>query len=169
MKTQLLILFTLAFVATCAAQSITPVVISAGGGDTATGNVGLSWTVGEPVGETVSSTDVQVTQGFHQSHFEIISVEEHKELGFDITVYPNPATDVINVEMSFIGKLPAPQETAFKVVLTDNTGKVLMTETIQNTTAYKIVMQHYAQGQYILQITGTDGALYKSAQIIKLR
>ncbi|MBL4755338.1 MAG: T9SS type A sorting domain-containing protein [Flavobacteriales bacterium] len=169
MKAQLLILFTLACVATATAQSITPEVVSSGGGDTANGSGGLSWTIGEPVSESVSGTNAAVTQGFHQSHFEIISVEEHEELGFDISVFPNPATDFINIEMNFIGKLPAPQETQFTLVLTDNTGKIVMTETIKNTSAFKMAMQHYGQGQYLLQVTGADGALYKSALIIKLK
>jgi len=151
------------------AQSISPEVVSAGGGDSSNANARLSWTVGEPVVETVVGSNAQITQGFHQSHFEIISVEEHKELGFDILVYPNPATDAVKVEMNYTGDLPAPQDTEFNLVLTDLAGKLLITENIKNTNEHIIPMQDYATGQYLLQITGIDGGLHKSVQIIKLK
>lgn len=151
------------------AQSITPEVISASGGDTANGNVGLSWTVGEPVIKTVSSPNAKITQGFHQSHFEVISVEEHPELGFDIKIYPNPSTDFINIELVFTGTDKPTQQTKLQFELLDNVGKVLITESIENATQHSISMQNYAQGQYFIRITGAKGQLHHSAQIIKLK
>jgi len=150
------------------AQSITPEVISSGGGDSSNSNVSLSWTVGEPVVETVVGSNAQITQGFHQSHFEIISVEEHAELGYNILVYPNPVTDALKVEMNYTGTLPAPEDTEFNLVLTDLAGKLLSVENIKNTNEHIIPMHDYANGQYILQITGIDGGLHKSVQVIKL-
>jgi len=151
------------------AQSITPEVISATGGDTSNANVSLSWTVGEPVSETVSGSNATITQGFHQEHYEIISIEEHKELGYDIVVYPNPTTDFINVELTFIGKQSAPLNTEFNIVLTDNMGKTLMNKNLNNTLEYAVPMRDYAAGQYFLQITGADEELHKSVQIQKLK
>ena len=151
------------------AQSITPEIISTGGGDTSTANVSLSWTIGEPLSETISSTSTKITQGFHQNHLEIVSIEEHKEFGYEIKVYPNPSTDFINVELTFIGKFSTTGNTEFKIMLIDNLGKILMSEVIKNKLEYMIPMQDYAAGQYILKITGTEGNLYKSVQITKLK
>jgi len=166
------LLMTLVLLLTSAAsgftQSITPEVVSSGGGDSTNANAGLSWTVGEPVSETKTGANATVTQGFHQSHFEIISIEEHAELGYDISVYPNPATDHITVELKFTGNQPAPDKTKFKIVLTDIAGKALWKKGIKNQLQCEVPMQGFAEGQYILQISGAGGVLYESAKIIKL-
>lgn len=151
------------------AQSISREVVSAGGGDSSNANARLSWTIGEPVVETVVGSNAQITQGFHQSHFQIISVEEHAELGYNILVYPNPVTDALKVEMNYTGTLPAPEDAEFNLVLTDLAGRLLNEENIKNTNEHIIPMQDYATGQYILQVTGIDGGLHKSVQIIKLK
>ena len=168
MKSQLTILLILALGSLASAQSITPEVVSSGGGDTTNANVGLSWTIGEPVGETQSGSNGTITQGFHQSHFEIVSLEEHSELGYEIVVYPNPTTDYIQIELKFNGELPAPTETKFNIALVDHAGKKLLSEDIKNKLEYAVSMSEYAQGQYFLTITSADGLLYKSAQITKL-
>ncbi len=151
------------------AQSITPEVVSSGGGDTTTTNVSLSWTIGEPVIETASGSSATITQGFHQSHFEVVTIEDHSELGFDIKVYPNPSIDFIKVDLTYTGSHPVLGKTEFELILRDNAGKILMSNIIKNKLNATIPMQGYAVGQYFLQIKGADGALYKSVQITKLK
>lgn len=169
MKSYLTFLFILALASGATAQSITPEVISSGGGDTTNSNAGLSWTIGEPVTETVSGSNTKITQGFHQNHFEIISIEEYLDLGYEIKVFPNPATDYIQITLQFNGKLPESTETKFNIILSNNLGEELLNETIKNKLEFSLTMQEYAAGQYYLKIIGADGLLYKSVQITKLK
>ena len=169
MKLSLIVLFTVTCVVLANAQSITPQVLSSGGGDNSNTNVGLSWTVGEPVIQTAVGASASVTQGFHQIHFEIISIEEHRELGYEVSVYPNPSTDIINIRLKFIGKGSTPSGTKFNVVLTDNSGKILISNKLKNKLEHSIPMDKYSSGQYYLKITTADGGLLKSAQITKLK
>lgn len=150
-------------------QSITPQVVSSGGGDTTNSNIGLSWTIGEAITETVTGSNSQITQGFHQNHFEIISVEDHRELGFDIVVYPNPSTDFIQISLRNIGVNQEPVDTDFKLILSDNKGTVLSEEIIKDKLEHTLSMQNYAVGQYYIKIIGTDDALHKSVKVIKLK
>lgn len=56
----------------------------------------LSWTLGEPVIETVSSTSNILTQGFQQDYLNILNVLEHFNLD-DLNIYPNPTRDVLYI------------------------------------------------------------------------
>ena len=163
----IIVLFGLSF--SVMSQSITPQVISSGGGDTTKVNVGMSWTIGEPVIKRISSPNTTITQGFHQNHFEIISIEEHPELGFDIKVYPNPATEYINIDLSFTGNDQGLQQTKFLLELLDNVGEVLLRESMENSAQHTISMKDYAQGQYYIRIISADGELHHSVQITKLK
>lgn len=48
------------------AQSLSPVVLASAGGYFASGTVSLSWTLGEPVTETFSNSNIILTHGFQQ-------------------------------------------------------------------------------------------------------
>ena len=149
------------------AQSITPEVISSGEGDTSTANVSLSWTVGEPVSETVTGTNAMITQGFHQSHYEIISVEEYKNLGYDIVVYPNPTTDFITVEIK--SESASAGNTRIKFELIDLSSKLLFVDDkVELKDQYFLDMSGFSAGGYMLRVSKINGELIHSFRIQKL-
>jgi hypothetical protein len=71
------------------------VIASAGGYNTATG-ISLSWTLGETIVPTFSSSNLILTHGFQQQLI-VTSVQENLESLVKITLYPNPAVDLITL------------------------------------------------------------------------
>ena len=59
----------------------------------------ISFTIGEPIIETVGNENHNLTQGFQQSTRPFIS--DYNELDdIEIDVYPNPTTDIVKIELS---------------------------------------------------------------------
>ncbi len=140
------------------------VVASAGGFDISGDNsISLSWTLGELVIETVESGsgDIVLTQGFHQTMILIDAIQKNPELGVDVTVFPNPTSELVNIDFS----APLPGKTDIFLNSADGrlvyTGKLLPGEEIK-----QINMQQYPDGTYILRIQ--NGIRINIYKIIKL-
>ena len=73
-------------------------VISGGGGYAENASYSMSYTVGETVIATATTSSFHITQGFQQPDVAVLSVEEVQKI--DISVYPNPARDVLNITTS---------------------------------------------------------------------
>src|ERR1035437_2417307 len=99
MKIILLILFLFWGSALAYCQSVKPDVITTAGNSDANANNSVSWTIGECISETFSNVDNKLTQGYQQGIYEIITVVDNTENGLKIIVYPNPATDYVNLEI----------------------------------------------------------------------
>jgi hypothetical protein len=77
-------------------QNVSQNVISNAGNYYNSADFSVSWTVGQPVINTLESNNIIVTQGFQQSKFSISKIEENIS-NFDVKIFPNPASDFINV------------------------------------------------------------------------
>lgn len=123
--------------------------VIASGGDTHQNAIStVSFTVGETVIETAQNANI-ITQGFHQTNLIITVVKENPKL--DITVYPNPTINFINIS----NKTPDT-----KLQLVDISGQVLI-ETYDD----EIDLTNYAVGNYILMVS--DSAFTSVYKIIK--
>jgi len=60
-------------------------------------NYNLSFTVGQIAIETHSQSPTILTQGFHQESYQITNLNNFKT-NFDISVFPNPASENINID-----------------------------------------------------------------------
>lgn len=91
MKKYTFFLFTLFFFFTLSVSA--QQIISSAAGDAN----GISWTIGEPVTETIITGDAMLTQGFNPAaiyspvNLEII----HQEPG--LVIFPNPVIDILNI------------------------------------------------------------------------
>lgn len=72
-------------------------VISNGGNTSTNANGSITWTIGEVVINTIESPDAHLTQGFNQEWLHFLNVENYSEK-INITVFPNPTTQYINIE-----------------------------------------------------------------------
>jgi hypothetical protein len=146
-------------------QEKTPSVISAAGDVSKAGNIVLEWTVGEPIVETGATSAQIYTQGFHQPMLKIQKMDQGNDIAASnntFTVFPNPATAIINVQLEKASQTP------LIVSLLDASGKLLLNNTFPvNSTALKINVQKLAGGVYILRITDTAGTLQGNYKIIK--
>lgn len=77
-------------------QSLAPEIIASSGDYFTSATIKLNWTLGEMVTETYSFGGEILTQGFQQANFLFTSIEETAENN-EITIFPNPFSDIINV------------------------------------------------------------------------
>ena len=75
--------------------------VTATSGGNFTGSVyAVSFTVGEPVINTLLQGNVMVTQGFHQPHLTVTALDEAKGVALNIKAWPNPTTHFVQLEIS---------------------------------------------------------------------
>jgi len=91
------------FTVTANAQTVSPNVFSSAGAFTTSSTNSLSYTIGEPMITTLSSSSVILTQGFQQpSLLNVDAVNYINGEKYDIVVYPNPTEGFINVSIKAI-------------------------------------------------------------------
>ncbi len=162
MKTHFLLI--IAFLVTTLsvqAQSASPQVVAAGGGDYAGSDLLMSWTVGEAVIATLQTADTYLSQGFHQPDLMVTPVGEVDELeGY--RVFPNPVSQALAVE------LPEGNR-AKQLILTDLTGRLMQNWSISaGDREASLDVSRFASGQYVLTISA-DGRALGSFQVVKIR
>lgn len=135
----LLLLFCCALPTNLNAQSASPSVFSNGGGS----STQFSYTIGEPLVLTLSSSSGTITQGFHQTYLEVVSVEE-SSINYEVSVYPNPTRN--EVRFTF----PALLESV-NVTIYDTQGKLVHTQQIRSKEF--IEMARFSRGLYTFIIT----------------
>ncbi len=141
-------------------QSITPEVVATAGNHFSNGTTQLSWTLGEVMINTYSSSGNMLTQGFHQTQLTVTDIEESNQLSFDVNVYPNPTTEILNISIE--GKHGELTTTIY-----DIRGKMVLSKAIRsNEMLFKLNLQLLAMGQYVLRIS-EKGSFISSHQIIK--
>jgi len=141
---------------TLAQSEIERSVIATAGAESQQGNQSLSWTLGEIMTETYTQGESEVTSGFQQDHYIIIT--SVVELTVAMKVYPNPTSTSIYIELDNSEPLIA---TLYTV-----TGSILLTKMIApNIKQEEIPMTDFPAGNYFLKIVNEGG----QHQIFKLQ
>lgn len=83
------------------AQKINPQVISSAGSRYQTNTMSIDWTLGELSITTIQGTSNIISQGFHQSRYIVTATDELSKDLRNISVYPNPTSDLIQMDISF--------------------------------------------------------------------
>lgn len=118
----------------------------------------ISWTIGEPVINTVSGGGNTLTQGFQQPWADISTViGENAGSAPDIRVYPNPVRHVLNVDVPG----DAGQD---QLELLDAAGRtVLQTNTTGDHT--ELDLTRYGAGNYFLRVLNAEGIVSRTFKI----
>lgn len=66
------------------------------------GQMSMSWTLGEPMIETLVSADIVLTQGFQQPVLEVSTTTNEPGLDFQITAFPNPTRGHTNISTNLL-------------------------------------------------------------------
>ncbi|MBI4647513.1 MAG: T9SS type A sorting domain-containing protein [Bacteroidia bacterium] len=143
------------------AQSITPEVISSGGGYYTNQYASICLTIGEPVIETISNDSLTLTQGFQQGDWEITAITEVKMPCIEVLLYPNPAKDYISLIIRYDGA------EFFTMEMCDADGKTLVTAGLKQNDIQSIDMLGYAPGQYFIKISCLNSGYSKTYKIVK--
>ena len=145
------------------AQSLSPEVISSSGDFHESSAGSLSWTIGEPISETYTSTDYQLTQGFHQTKFTIVGLEEHPKSLFDVNVFPNPAIEYFEIDLNQVDLTGE-----FQYEFYDQNGRVHHSGLITNTKT-KIELNGLANSIYFLKVWSDTENYHKIYQVLKIK
>ena len=142
-KHLLLILFLFLNTAVCFSQSLSNEVIASTGNYSSSASGGLSQTSGEAVVATLQDGQSMLTQGFQQPITLTVGIQNQDEIGL-IKVYPNPVTDLLNIDLS--------EEWAGSTIqLFDAAAKLVFTSK-SNTGLCKLQFGGLANGHYELRI-----------------
>jgi hypothetical protein len=132
-------------------------VISTQGDSYTNGSNTIDFTVGEPIIETVSDGNNDLTQGFHQTLLTITGIED-LDVNFIVNLFPNPTADEVNITVEKFEGL--------SYHLFDIAGKLLKEQMI-TAKATKIVVENYPKGTYLLTLSHAENKKIKSYRIIK--
>lgn len=131
-------------------------VVSTQGETYSSPNAIIDFTVGEVVINTVSDGTNNITQGFHQSNWNFVGLENHTP-SFEAIIFPNPTSEVLNIRAS-----------AFENVtytLYDAQGKLVMQD-ILSAEQTLIPVSQLATGSYSITLNNPTQNL-KTFKLIK--
>lgn len=135
------------------AQNTYAFLLTSAGGVFQTEQLMVSWSLGEPVIETYTSSSLILTQGFHQPWVKTVSIPQigvPDPLTFQ--VFPNPAVDFIRV---FNPKPESSEEQTTSISLYDFKGR-LLSKFILTENSKVISVSHLNSGIYYLSIQSPD-------------
>lgn len=159
MKRSISLFFVSLFVISVNAQVKQEVIASAGGYNVSTG-LSISWTLGETIIPTFQNGNLILSHGFQQQLI-VTAIEENLDVPVSVKVYPNPATDVINIQFE------EPVDGEITLTILDSQGKLVKKEMIEATTTEKqINLQEFQAGIYYLRLI--KGKLINVYKVVKL-
>lgn len=135
-------------------------VVASSGGTIIWGNGGVTWTLGEVVIATISSPTNIITQGFHQGELVITAIGDINMSDISVLLYPNPATNLINVDIK------SDKPGIYKYELIDITGRIIINEQSYSKN-FKINIEALKPALYYLRITDKNGKFMKSYKVVK--
>jgi hypothetical protein len=139
-------------------------VIASAGGYNSAGGISISWTLGETIIPTFQDDPVNptiiLTHGFQQQLI-VTTVEENLLELVNVTVYPNPASDILNI------RFEEPLDGKVDVYVLNQRGSLVLTDFIEATTVEKqINMTEYPAGIYFVRLV--KGKLSNVYKVVKL-
>ena len=126
-------------------QTMDRFVIAAAGTHLSTPAGAITFTLGEPVAQSLSN-EVELTQGFHQEWAIVTAIDPITTNEFAIHVYPNPTIDLLNIQSDAKGKFS----------LFDLSGKIIFTDQISSG-LNTIVFPNIPAGVYVLVCMADTG------------
>ena len=116
----------------------------------------IDFTIGEVIIDTGTDGTNDITQGFHQTNWNFVGLEDHSP-NYEATIFPNPTSEVLNIRTS-----------AFENVtytLYDAQGKLVM-QNILSAEQTPIQVSQLAPGSYSLTLNNQTQNL-KTFKLIK--
>jgi hypothetical protein len=151
MKKQIFFFATFVAVSAASAQE----VVSSQGETYSNANGSIDFTVGEVIINTGSNGTNDLTQGFHQTNWNFLGVEDYAP-DHQVIIFPNPTQDVLNIKTSVYENVT--------YTLYDAQGKLVM-QNILSVEQTPIQVSQLAPGSYSLELifeNTNDGTLSSS-------
>ena len=148
MKKNTIVLFSLFACISVSAQE----VVSTQGGSYSNASANIDFTIGELVINTVTDGTNALTQGFHQTNWNFVGLEDYAP-DYQATIFPNPTQDVLNIRTSTFENVT--------YTLYDAQGKLVI-QNILTAEQTPIQVSQLAPGAYSLELifeNSNDGPL----------
>jgi hypothetical protein len=152
MKKNTLVLFSLLTTLTVSAQE----VIATQGDSYSNGSANIDFTIGEAIIDTGTDGTNDLTQGFHQTNWNFLGVEDFAP-NYEAIIFPNPTEDVLNIKTSTFENVT--------YTLYDAQGKLVMRD-ILSAEQTPIQVSQLAPGSYSLTLNNETQNL-KTFKLIK--
>ena len=139
----LLLIANILFAFSLYSQNLDHFVIGTDGGYAVNNQFSLSYTIGEIVTELGDDpvNNIDLTQGFQQSYISIVSTQNHIA-NIDISIFPNPAVNYLDVNISDLSKVKT-------YAMYDMSGKLLLQQEIISN-QFEISFSNFSSGNYLL-------------------
>ncbi|TVQ92998.1 MAG: T9SS C-terminal target domain-containing protein [Bacteroidetes bacterium] len=124
-------------------------VVASGGNYYDTGQISISWTLGETMIETFGSTDLILTQGFQQPVLSVSTLIEDPGLDFQITAFPNPTRGHVNISTDLLQA----DNLIYRVY--DMQGRFIISNRLDGTQT-RVAFDDYNPGTYFIRIIRDD-------------
>ncbi len=95
MKKHTFVLFSLLATGSVSAQE----VVATQGESYSNASANIDFTLGEVIIATGTDGTNDITQGFHQTNWNFVGVEDHAP-NYEATIFPNPTSDLLNIKTS---------------------------------------------------------------------
>jgi hypothetical protein len=152
MKKQALVLFSLFATIYVSAQE----VVSTQGDSYSNANGSIDFTIGEVVINTGTDGTNDLTQGFHQTNWNFLGVEDFAP-NYEAIIFPNPTEDVLNIKTSMFENVT--------YTLYDAQGKLVLQD-ILSAEQTPIQVSQLATGNYSLTLNNQTQNL-KTFKLVK--
>ena len=152
MKRHTLVLFSFFASLAVSAQE----VVSTQGESYSNASANIDFTIGEVIIATETDGTNDLTQGFHQTNWNFLGVENHTP-NYEATIFPNPTEDVLNIRTSTFENVT--------YTLYDAQGKLVMQD-IFSAEQTPIQVSQLAPGSYSLRLNNQTQNL-KTFKLIK--
>ena len=152
MKKSTLVLFSLLTTLTVSAQE----VVSTQGDSYSNASGNIDFTIGEVIIATGTDGTNDLTQGFHQTNWNFLGVEDFAP-NYEATIFPNPTEDVLNIKTSAFENVTC--------TLYDVKGKLVLQD-ILSAEQTPIQVSQLARGSYSLTLTNETQNL-KTFKLVK--
>jgi hypothetical protein len=152
MKKQTLFLLSLLSTFAVSAQE----VVSTQGGSYSNVSANIDFTIGEIVINTGSSGSIELTQGFHQTNWNFVGLQNHSP-SFNATIFPNPTSEILTIKTNTFENV--------NYSLYDAQGKCVIQDKLSSAQT-PIRVGHLASGAYSL-ILKNDTQNLKTFQLVK--
>ena len=138
MKTRTIVVVSLLSTLSVTAQE----VVSSQGESYSNASGSIDFTIGEVVTSTESNGTAEITQGFHQTNWNFLSLEDHAP-SYEVSISPNPVEDVLNIKTSEFDNVT--------YTLYDAQGKMVMQNKL-SAEQTPIQVGHLVLGAYTLEL-----------------
>lgn len=116
----------------------------------------IDFTIGEIIINTGTDGTNELTQGFHQTNWNFVGLENHAT-GYEASIFPNPTSDILNIRTSTFENVT--------YTLYDTQGKLILQDKLSSEQT-PIRVGQLATGKYSL-ILGSKNQKLKTFKLVK--